>query len=150
MPQLLEKSTQCIEHAKLVDPKKKAVLKDIAALTNEVTRLQAVKKRESFNKEESSESRDLFAESQQFPGASEGLKLETSTDVVRGRFVIAKDPIKEGDIVFRESPYSCVLLPPFYSTNCHHCLAKLQAPLACVTCTQTRYCRLDICKYLLN
>ena len=45
-----------------------------------------------------------------------------------------------GEVLFSESPYSCVLLPPHYSTHCNQCLVQLLAPIPCRYCTQTRYC----------
>ena len=57
--------------------------------------------------------------------ASYKLQLETSNDKVRGRYITAREAIQEGEVVFQEAPFSCVLLPPFYSSHCHHCLAPL-------------------------
>jgi len=104
-----------------------------------VTRLQQTKKDQTVT-DETEEVDDKFEENSEMPGASDKLRLESSSDSSRGRFIRVKDDISAGEIVFRESPYSCVLLPPFYSSHCHHCLAQLQSPVACVVCTQSRYC----------
>jgi len=132
----LERCRAGLEHCKLTDLRKLAVLKDITALSQEITRLQQTQTSPEVGEAEVS----ALTWSEDIPGGSEKLKLETSGDKTRGRFVTASQDIEAGEILYRESPYSCVLLPPFYSSHCQHCLASLAAPLACRACTQTRYC----------
>jgi len=134
----LDKCRDSLEHAKLQENKKVSVIKDISALNNEVIRLKKKQKQESFDKKKDPK-RD-FTENKNIPGASSKLRLEKSNDKVRARYLSACEDIETGEILFSESPFSCVLLPPFYSTNCHHCLIKLQAPVSCLVCTQPRYC----------
>ena len=133
----LERSRAGLEHARLAENRKLAVMKDISALSSEIVRLQQTKT--SPSSEEAGEPSLTYSE--EMTGASNKLRLQTSTDKTRGRFVTARESLEAGEVLFREEPYSCVLLPPFYSSHCHHCLASLSAPLACPACTQTRYCK---------
>ena len=130
---------EALEAAKLVENKKAAVIKDISALNNEVTRLESSKNRKQ-SEDDSDSDADAFSEHSDIQGASEKLKLETSNDKTRGRYLTASERVKEGEILFQETPFSCVLLPPYYSSHCHDCLAPLLAPVPCIVCTQPRYC----------
>ena len=135
----LEKCRETLEYAKLQENRKASVVKDVSALNNEVMRLKTKQKHESFEKEVEP-NRD-FIEHEEIPGASLKLRLERSNDKVRARYLTASEKIDIGEILFSEAPFSCVLLPPFYASNCHHCLIQLKAPVSCLVCTQTRYCR---------
>jgi len=123
-----------LDLSKLSDEKKNAVVKDITALKTEASRLQSKSPLETKN------SSPLEFNNSELPGASSKLKLEVSNDKVRGRYVTSKENIEVGEVLFSESPYSCVLLPPHYSTHCNQCLVQLLAPIPCRYCTQTRYC----------
>ena len=80
-------------------------------------------------------------------GASPKLKPEESGDRVRGRFVTTKEKLEAGELVFRETPFSLVLLPEHCNTRCNQCLAgPLVAPLSCRRCTQPRCPRADLKK----
>lgn len=140
----LESCRAALDWAKLLENRKTAVIKDISALNNEVARLHSSNHTQSVRGGCDSDS-DEFREHSDIPGASDKLKLETSNDKIRGRYLRATEIVKEGEILFRESPFSCVLLPPFYSSHCHHCLAPLLAPVSCSVCTQPRYCS-GICR----
>ena len=107
-------------------------MKDVSALSNEVARLQTNHSEDTNNYH--LELVDEFQVHKEVAGASYKLQLETSNDKVRGRYITAREAIQE-------APFSCVLLPPFYSSHCHHCLAPLLAPVSCLVCTQPRYCR---------
>ena len=126
----LERSRAGLELARLTENRKLAVMKDISALSNEITRLQ---------QSQASPSSESGGEPS-LAGASQKIKLQKSTDKTRGRFVTASQSVEAGEVLFQEVPYSWVLLPPFYSSHCHHCLASLSAPLSCPSCSQTRYC----------
>jgi len=123
-----------IDYSKLAEDKKSAVRRDISALEKEALKLES----ESLVVSETSSI--LEFENRDFPGASDKLQLKYSNDKVRGRYVVAKDHIQTGEIIFSETPYSWVLLPSFYSTHCSQCLAQLVAPVPCRLCTQARYC----------
>lgn len=56
-------------------------------------------------------------------GASNLVKLVETKD--KGRFVVANDAVKTGDVVLSENPVAACLLPSFYGSNCHHCFEKL-------------------------
>lgn len=133
----LERSRTGLEHAKLPENRKLAVMKDISALSNEIIRL----KQSHTSPSSESVAEPRLAYSEEMAGASNKLKLQTSSDKTRGRFVTARESVLAGEVLFREEPYSSVLLPPFYSSHCYHCLGSLSAPLSCTACTQTRYCK---------
>ena len=111
-------------------------MKDVSALSNEVARLQTSHSEDTNNNH--LKLVEEFQVHEEVAGASRKLQLETSNDKVRGRYITAREAIQEGEVVFQEAPFSCVLLPPFYSS---HCLAPLLAPVFCLVCTQPRYCR---------
>ena len=117
----LERSRTGLEHAKLPENRKLAVMKDISALSNEIIRL----KQSHTSPSSESVAEPRLAYSEEMAGASNKLKLQTSSDKTRGRFVTARENLEAGEVLFLEKPYSCVLLPPFYSSHCHHCLAPL-------------------------
>jgi len=55
-------------------------------------------------------------------GASNLVKLIETKD--KGRFIVANEPVKTGDVVLCESPVAACLLPNFFGSHCHHCFAK--------------------------
>lgn len=61
-------------------------------------------------------------ENEALTGASNLLKLVETKD--KGRFVVANDGVKTGDIVVSEDPVAACLLPTFFGSNCHHCFEK--------------------------
>ena len=50
-------------------------------------------------------------------GGSAKLRLQTSGDRVKGRFVTAGASVAAGEVVVREAPYSMVLLPDHLTTR---------------------------------
>lgn len=62
-------------------------------------------------------------ENEGLSGASELVKLVETKD--KGRFVVANDAVKTGDVVVSEDPVAACLLPSFSGSNCHHCFEKL-------------------------
>jgi len=133
----LEALQQCqaaLGISKLSDDKKCEIVKDSNALTIEAGKLK------SKSPVDTEACPPLELSNPDLPGASQKLGLEMSKDKVKGRFVTTEENIEVGEVLFSESPYSCVLLPPFYSSHCNQCLVKLVAPIACRFCTQTRYC----------
>ena len=58
----------------------------------------------------------------------------------RGRFAVAKCPIRVGDVVIAEQPFVSVLSMDFYSTHCYHCFKRIESPLGCFGCSSIRYC----------
>ena len=130
-------STDILRHSKLTPEKREAACRDLDALNKEAA---ALCKEELENKEPKKDcSIDGWSEAE-LAGGSPKLKLEESGDRVRGRFVTTKEKLEAGELVFRETPFSLVLLPEHCNTRCNHCLAgPLVAPLSCRRCTQPRY-----------
>jgi tetratricopeptide (TPR) repeat protein len=77
---------------------------------------------------------------EKFPAASKAFDLAVSP--LRGRYPIASQDIQIGDVLLAEKPYASVLLPNHSNTHCHHCLARIIAPLPCSQCVTVRYCSL--------
>ena len=76
------------------------------------------------------------------------IKFLSQEDIVKERcyklgLEVSNDRVKGGRGFIKE--YSCVLLPPYYSSHCNQCLVQLVAPVSCRFCTQTRYCRYGLC-----
>ncbi|KNC24394.1 hypothetical protein FF38_14177 [Lucilia cuprina] len=71
-------------------------------------------------------------------GASNLVKLVETKD--KGRFVVANDAVKTGDVVLSENPVAACLLPTFFGSNCHHCFEKLVTPVPCLNCSGIAFC----------
>ena len=52
-----------------------------------------------------------------------------SFDSEFGRHVKALEFIPKGSVVFKETPFASILLPDYFSTNCHHCYAAIMNPI---------------------
>lgn len=55
-------------------------------------------------------------------GAANVVKLVDTKE--KGRFVVANEGLKTGDVVLCENPVAACLLPSFFGTNCHHCFKR--------------------------
>lgn len=77
------------------------------------------------------------------PCARSNVKLEYKED--RGRFLVASEDIKPGEILIIETPYSSILLPEYYGTHCQSCFIRILAPIPCWFCCKVRFCS-DICR----
>lgn len=55
-------------------------------------------------------------------GASSLVKIVENKE--RGRFVVAGDNIKTGDVVLCENPVAACLSPTFAGSHCHHCFQR--------------------------
>ncbi|XP_023343918.1 SET and MYND domain-containing protein 4 isoform X2 [Eurytemora carolleeae] len=126
-----------VDAAKLSDEKKISVMKDVNAMVLELEGL--LNRTNSTERDQTNDPSPLFVNSS-LPNASPKLALKSSEEKIKGRFVITSQSIEEGELLFSEEPYSSVLLPEQYSTHCHHCYRKLEAPMPCKKCTQPRYC----------
>lgn len=74
----------------------------------------------------------------QFPNASS--KLLVKEEVGKGRYVVADEPIKTGEFVVVEPPYSACLIPDTFGTHCQHCFDRLIAPVGCPDCANVAFC----------
>ena len=125
-------------HSKLTPEKREAACRDLDALNREASSL--FKENKQDKKETKKDCQIEGWSGAELAGASPKLKLEESGDRVRGRFVTTKKKLDAGELVFRETPFSLVLLPEHCNTRCNNCLAgPLVAPLSCRRCTQPRY-----------
>lgn len=61
-------------------------------------------------------------ENPELSGAANVVKLVETKD--KGRFVVADQGLKTGDVVLAENPVAACLLPNFFGTNCHHCFKR--------------------------
>lgn len=88
------------------------------------------------------------------PQAAVGFSLE------KGRHLVAADRIAAGDVILRDRPYSCVLIPGMEELKgkgarqnkergvvfgiehrrCHRCLTETLHPVPCQRCSYSRYC----------
>lgn len=55
-------------------------------------------------------------------GASNLVKLAETKE--RGRFIVAGEHLKTGDVVLCENPVAACLSPNFYGSHCHHCFER--------------------------
>ncbi|CAH1115603.1 unnamed protein product [Psylliodes chrysocephalus] len=76
---------------------------------------------------------------EQFPCASKKLTVKSAENL--GRFVVANEQIKTGETLVVEPPYAACLLPEMFGTHCHHCFARLRAPIGCPDCANVAFCK---------
>lgn len=55
-------------------------------------------------------------------GASNLVKLVETPD--RGKFIVANEGLKTGDVVLSEEPVAACLVPNFFGSHCHNCFAR--------------------------
>ncbi|XP_059487045.1 SET and MYND domain-containing protein 4-like [Neocloeon triangulifer] len=86
-----------------------------------------------------------YGESDQFPGASSVLEIQTNEE--KGRHVVALKDFQKGDVLFKEEAFTSVPCGGI-QIHCDHCCAPLYSFgnesevnfIACDTCNTTRYC----------
>ncbi|XP_038216468.1 SET and MYND domain-containing protein 4-like [Zerene cesonia] len=66
----------------------------------------------------------------------------------KGRFVVAKDLIKTGDVLLVDSPYAACLMSDYYGSHCLHCFKRLEnsevsAPIWCPKCSAITFCSVE-------
>lgn len=89
----------------------------IVAYRQEIAILKIVKKKEKLVAPALS-----HGENPELHAASNSVKLVETTD--KGKFIVAKDNLKTGDVVLVENPIAACLLPNFYGSHCHHCFLR--------------------------
>ncbi|ODN03065.1 SET and MYND domain-containing protein 4 [Orchesella cincta] len=67
-------------------------------------------------------------------------RLVLKSNEKKGRFVVANEPIRPGDVIAVEKAYVSVLLPQHYHLQCFQCYSPLKAPIACKSCIYVSYC----------
>ncbi|XP_072930927.1 SET and MYND domain-containing protein 4-like [Epargyreus clarus] len=72
-----------------------------------------------------------------FNAASKAIELRRSD--VAGRFVVAKELMKRGDVLFAEEPYAWVTLP-CEDAVCEMCCQADVNPVPCAVCSRSVYC----------
>ena len=76
--------------------------------------------------------------SQRFPAATS--KMDIQHREGRGRYCVALETVKVGELVATEIPYMSVLDPEFYNSHCFHCMTPTNRPIGCLQCSGIRYC----------
>lgn len=80
-----------------------------------------------------------YGQNSKFVSASCAFDITTSRDT--GRYPVASQDIKVGDILVIEKPFASVLLPRHLTTHCYHCLRLTPyVPIPCRQCSTVRYC----------
>lgn len=82
-------------------------------------------------------------ESEDLKGVSKLVSRTVSAD--KGTYLVAKERITVGTNVIVEKPVASVVLLKFAGSHCHHCLKRVEAPVACPTCCGIAFCSLK-CK----
>ncbi|XP_017778720.1 PREDICTED: SET and MYND domain-containing protein 4-like [Nicrophorus vespilloides] len=75
-----------------------------------------------------------------YPALSSKVCVKSSPEL--GRFIVAKDDIKAGEIVAVEEPFVSVVNGSTYRMNCAYCLISTNQPVACELCSQVCFCSL--------
>lgn len=98
----------------------------------------------NVNSTEQAKSLDLklpvlnFKENPEFHYASKSISLRKNE--LKGRFVIANDEIKVGDILFVERPFAFVVLPKMVHKYCSFCCKRIFALVPCSKCSLACFC----------
>ncbi|XP_016933469.3 SET and MYND domain-containing protein 4 [Drosophila suzukii] len=89
------------------------------------------------------------ASSEQVPQLAHGEnpELSSASKVVRlvetkekGRFVVANDGLRTGDVLLCEDPVAACLEPTYFGTHCHNCFKRLHTPVSCLHCSGIAFC----------
>ncbi|XP_054273214.1 SET and MYND domain-containing protein 4 isoform X2 [Macrosteles quadrilineatus] len=71
-------------------------------------------------------------------GLSSALSL--CSDEQAGRYIVARQPIRSGDVLAVEPAHIACLLPDKFGSHCHHCFARLRSAVACRHCAGLAFC----------
>ncbi|XP_053624231.1 SET and MYND domain-containing protein 4-like [Plodia interpunctella] len=82
----------------------------------------------------------LGGDNPDFVAASTALELRRSD--VAGRYVVTREPLRRGDVIFSEEPYAWVALAAELPV-CEACCATTSNPTPCVQCSRSVYCSLS-------
>ena len=141
----LENALSSLNITTLGDKKKAAWKKDLDSLIDKCNKM-AVDESWTVEKTEQKEVPKLSrTQNDAFPAASIAFDIESTES--QGRFAVAAEDIKIGDVVIVEKPYASVLLPEHFMTHCHHCFKRVLAPTPCVKCSTVCYCSVS-CRQL--
>ncbi|XP_030372757.1 SET and MYND domain-containing protein 4 [Scaptodrosophila lebanonensis] len=77
-------------------------------------------------------------ENTELRGAANVVKLVETKE--KGRFVVASDCLKTGDVLLCENPVAACLAPIFFGSHCHHCFKRLRTPVCCLHCSGIAFC----------
>ncbi|XP_072930966.1 SET and MYND domain-containing protein 4 [Epargyreus clarus] len=85
---------------------------------------------------------------QNMPALSKLIKIAEEEN--QGRFAVANNEIKTGDVLLVDSPYAACLLPDYYGSHCLHCFKRLEdfenaAPVWCPKCSSVAFCSI-VCR----
>lgn len=94
------------------------------------------------NKESTEAERFRLAsgESEDLKGVSQLVTRINSAD--KGTYLVAKEAIDVGKNLIVEIPVASIVLSKFAGSHCHHCLKRVEAPVACPTCCGIAFCSL--------
>lgn len=75
---------------------------------------------------------------EKYPNSSKLVSIKQTQEA--GRFAVASDHIDTGDTLVVEGPQTACLIPDMFSSHCHNCFSKLNAPIPCKTCSGLAFC----------
>ncbi|CAL8135307.1 unnamed protein product [Orchesella dallaii] len=143
----LQKATQCLSQAKGLDETK--VGKTRSALETLLKTCSGKSSSFSSGRDDISSSTDATYGGTKLPevvggrsnylrACSKGLVLKSNEK--KGRFVVANEAFRPGDVILVEKAYVSVLLPQHYHLQCFQCYTPLEAPIVCKSCIHVSYC----------
>ena len=65
------------------------------------------------------------------------------SDETHGRYAVASEDIKVGEIILVEKPFATVCLPECFETHCYQCLTRFYIGHPCRNCSTVLYCSTD-------
>lgn len=75
---------------------------------------------------------------EKYSNASKLISVKHSVEA--GRFAVAADHIETGTTLVVEEPHAACLIPNMFSSHCHNCFSKLEAPIPCKICAGLAFC----------
>lgn len=75
---------------------------------------------------------------EKYPSSSKLVSIKQT--VQAGRFAVASDHIETGATLVVEEPQAACLIPDMFSSHCHNCFSKLNAPIPCKICSGLAFC----------
>lgn len=131
MDKLCEDARQSIEKLTISDEKKELLEEKIVNATKVPPLIKVERKVPKADLPK-------FIPHKNIPSASSAVEIKYSHQF--GKHLVANRKINAGETIVIEKPYSAILNPDNYFTNCSHCFIRTWDSIPCEKCIYTVYC----------
>lgn len=131
LSEICDEARESIEKMTISDEKKEILEEKIIHATKSHKYTHRLKEEPNINLPE-------FIPHKNIPSASSAVSIAYSQNF--GKHLVTNRNINAGEILIVEKPYSAILSPDRYYTNCSHCLVRTWTSIPCETCIYTTYC----------